>query len=33
MPKVEDTQNSMRGSKFFAKIDAKSVFFLSDEPC
>ena len=27
LPKVEDTLNSMRGSKFFAKIDAKSGFF------
>ena len=27
LPKVEDTLNSMHGSKFFAKIDAKSGFF------
>ena len=27
LPKVEDTLNAMHGSKFFAKIDAKSGFF------
>ena len=29
-PKVDDTLNAMHGSKFFAKIDAKSVFFSNE---
>ena len=27
MPKVDDTLHSLRGSKYFAKIDAKGGFF------
>ena len=27
LPKVEDTLQNLRGSKYFAKIDLKSVFF------
>lgn len=27
LPKVEDVLNNLRGSKYFAKLDAKSVFF------
>ena len=29
LPKVHDALHAMRGSKYFAKIDAKSVFFSS----
>ena len=29
LPKVDDTLHALRGSKYFAKIDAKSVFLFS----
>ena len=28
LPKVDDTLHALRGSKYFAKIDAKSFFFF-----
>lgn len=29
LPKVDDTLHALRGSKYFANIEAKSVFFFS----